>query len=80
MKRIRFEMDCRKADGKVHLTARTAPEVTDQFVRHVQPRIRSSFSVVYNAGQDGESRFDSCHVVLPSEAAATSLVASFRLE
>lgn len=72
-------MDCSKADGKVHLTVRTAPEVTDHFVRHVQARIQSSFSVVYNAGQHGESRFDSCHVVLGSEAAATSLVASFRM-
>jgi hypothetical protein len=61
---------------KAHLTVRTAPDYTHRFVEHIRARIESPFSVTYNAGQEEDWRFDSCQMILDSDAEATALVTS----
>jgi hypothetical protein len=71
-----FEMNCQMVGGKAHLTIKTAHDYTHRFVEIARARFGRPFSVTYNAGQDGDWEFDSCQMILDSDAQATALVAS----
>ena len=54
------------------MTVKTAPDVTPRFVQHVRATLKTPFSVTYNAGQEGDFRFDSCELICESDAVVTS--------